>query len=178
LARTEVREAEEPFKKGNQGSSAMPHKRNPHESERLSGLARLLRGYAVTASENVALWHERDISHSSTERVIFPDACIVLDFMLGEISELIENLVIYPERMLANLNLTGGLVFSQRVLLALVDGGLDRQVAYKLVQKHALAAWDEGGPSFRDRLVADPDVASILDAAAVDALLDYEDQLV
>ena len=178
LARTEVREAEEPFKKGNQGSSAMPHKRNPHESERLSGLARLLRGYAVTASENVALWHERDISHSSTERVIFPDACIVLDFMLAEISELIENLVIYPDRMLANLNLTGGLVFSQRVLLALVDGGLDRQVAYKLVQKHALAAWDEGGPSFRDRLVTDPDVASILDAAAIDALLDYEDQLV
>ena len=178
LARTEVREAEEPFKKGNQGSSAMPHKRNPHESERLSGLARLLRGYAVTASENVALWHERDISHSSTERVIFPDACIVLDFMLGEISELLENLVIYPDRMLANINLTGGLVFSQRVLLALVDGGLDRQVAYKLVQKHALAAWDEGGPSFRDRLVTDPDVASILDAAAIDALLDYEDQLV
>jgi adenylosuccinate lyase len=178
LARTEVREAEEPFKKGNQGSSAMPHKRNPHESERLSGLARLVRGYAVTASENVALWHERDISHSSTERVIFPDACIVLDFMLDEISHLIENLVVYPDRMLANLDLTGGLVYSQRVLLALVDGGLDRQVAYKLVQKHALAAWDEGGESFRDRLVGDPEIAAVLDRAAVDALLDHADQLV
>ncbi len=178
LARTEVREAEEPFKKGNQGSSAMPHKRNPHESERLSGLARLLRGYAVTASENVALWHERDISHSSTERVIFPDACIVLDFMLDEMSELLENLVIYPDRMLENLNLTGGLVYSQRVLLALVDGGLDRQVAYKLVQKHALAAWDEGGPSFRERLLSDREVTAILDASSLDALLDHEDQLV
>jgi adenylosuccinate lyase len=178
LARTEVREAEEPFKKGNQGSSAMPHKRNPHESERISGLARLLRGYAVTASENVALWHERDISHSSTERVTFPDACIVLDFMLAEISDLLENLVVYPDRMLANLNLTGGLVYSQRVLLALVDGGIDRQVAYKLVQKHALSAWDEGGASFRDRLLSDPEITRILDASALDALLDHEDQLV
>ncbi|MCC6705595.1 MAG: adenylosuccinate lyase [Thermomicrobiales bacterium] len=178
LARTEVREAEEPFKAGNQGSSAMPHKRNPHESERLSGLARLLRGYALTASENVALWHERDISHSSTERVTFPDACIVLDFMLDEICELMEHLVIYPERMLANLNLTGGLVYSQRVLLALVDGGLDRQVAYKLVQKHALSAWDHGGASFRDRLLSDAEVTAILDAAQLDALLGHEDQLV
>jgi adenylosuccinate lyase len=178
LARTEVREAEEPFKKGNQGSSAMPHKRNPHESERLSGLARLVRGYAVTASENVALWHERDISHSSTERVTFPDACIVLDFMLDEISHLLENLVVYPDRMLANLNLTGGLVYSQRVLLALVDGGVDRQVAYKLVQKHALAAWDEGGESFRDRLIGDPEISSVLDSASIDALLDHQDQLV
>jgi adenylosuccinate lyase len=178
LARTEVREAEEPFKKGNQGSSAMPHKRNPHESERLSGLARLVRGYAVTASENVALWHERDISHSSTERVTFPDACIVLDFMLDEISHLLENLVVYPDRMLANLNLTGGLVYSQRVLLALVDGGVDRQVAYKLVQKHALAAWDEGGESFRDRLIGDPEISSVLDSASIDGLLDHQDQLI
>jgi adenylosuccinate lyase len=178
LARTEVREAEEPFKKGNQGSSAMPHKRNPHESERLSGLARLVRGYAVTASENVALWHERDISHSSTERVTFPDACIVLDFMLDEISHLLENLVVYPDRMLANLNLTGGLVYSQRVLLALVDGGVDRQVAYKLVQKHALAAWDEGGESFRDRLIGDPEISSVLDSVSIDALLDHQDQLI
>jgi adenylosuccinate lyase len=178
LARTEVREAEEPFKKGNQGSSAMPHKRNPHESERLSGLARLVRGYAVTASENVALWHERDISHSSTERVTFPDACIVLDFMLDEISHLLENLVVYPDRMLANLNLTGGLVYSQRVLLALVDGGVDRQVAYKLVQKHALAAWDEGGESFRDRLIGDPEISSVLDSVSIDALLDHPDQLI
>jgi adenylosuccinate lyase len=156
----------------------MPHKRNPHESERLSGLARLVRGYAVTASENVALWHERDISHSSTERVTFPDACIVLDFMLDEISHLLENLVVYPDRMLANLNLTGGLVYSQRVLLALVDGGVDRQVAYKLVQKHALAAWDEGGESFRDRLIGDPEISSVLDSVSIDALLDHQDQLI
>ncbi len=148
LQRTEVREVEEPFGEGNQGSSAMPHKRNPHESERLSGLARLLRGYALTGLENVAFWHERDISHSSTERVIFPDACIVLDFMLDEMSELLENLVVYEDRMLQNLNLTGGLVFSQRVLLGLVDGGVDRQVAYKLVQKHALDSWDERIQSF------------------------------
>jgi adenylosuccinate lyase len=176
LARTEVREAEEPFKKGNQGSSAMPHKRNPHESERIAGLARLLRGYAVTAAENVALWHERDISHSSTERITFPDACILLDYMLDLMSELIENLVIYPKQMLKNLNLTGGLIYSQRVLLALVDAGIDRQDAYKIVQKHALQSWDEGG-SFRDALLADPQVARYVTADQLDALFDHEEQL-
>lgn len=176
LARTEVREAEEPFKKGNQGSSAMPHKRNPHESERVTGLARLLRGYAVTASENVALWHERDISHSSTERVTFPDACILLDYMLDLMSELIENLVIYPQQMLKNLNLTGGLIYSQRVLLALVDAGIDRQDAYKIVQRHALQSWDEGG-SFRDALLADPQVAQVVTPETLDALFDHEEQL-
>jgi adenylosuccinate lyase len=176
LARTEVREAEEPFKKGNQGSSAMPHKRNPHESERIAGLARLLRGYAVTAAENVALWHERDISHSSTERITFPDACILLDYMLDLMSELIENLVIYPKQMLKNLNLTGGLIYSQRVLLALVDAGIDRQDAYKIVQKHALQSWDEGG-SFRDALLADPQVAPYVTPEQLDALFDHEEQL-
>lgn len=176
LARTEVREAEEPFKKGNQGSSAMPHKRNPHESERVAGLARLLRGYAVTASENVALWHERDISHSSTERITFPDACILLDYMLDLMSELIENLVIYPKQMLKNLNLTGGLIYSQRVLLALVDAGIDRQDAYKIVQRHALQSWDEGG-SFRDALLADSQVARYVTPEQLDALFDHEEQL-
>src|SRR5690606_29817048 len=119
LQRSEVAEAEEAFGEGNQGSSAMPHKRNPHESERLAGLARLLRGYALAANENVALWHERDISHSSVERVIFPDSCIVLDYMLHLANELIGEWVIYPERMKANLESSGGLIYSQRVLLAL-----------------------------------------------------------
>ena len=155
LQRTEVREAEEPFEAGNQGSSAMPHKRNPHQSERIAGLARLLRGYAGAAAENVALWHERDISHSSVERVVFPDACTVLDFMLAEVTDLVDRLVVYPERMRANLDLAGGLIYSQRVLLALVEGGLDRQDAYRLVQRHAMAAWD-GGPSFQEALAAEP----------------------
>jgi adenylosuccinate lyase len=177
LQRTEVREAEEAFGAGNQGSSAMPHKRNPHESERVTGLARLLRGYAVTASENVALWHERDISHSSTERVTFPDACILLDYMLDLMSELIENLVIYPDRMRKNLDLTGGLIYSQRVLLALVDAGIDRQDAYKIVQRHALSAWDEGG-NFRDSLLADERVSAVISPQQLDALFDHQAQLV
>ncbi len=176
LQRTEVREVEEAFAAGNQGSSAMPHKRNPHESERASGLARLLRGYAVTALENVALWHERDISHSSTERVIFPDACIVLDYLLDLVANLVEHLVVYPERMRANLELTGGLIFSQEVLLALVDAGMDRQAAYKLVQGYALAAWD-GGRRFRDALRDDPTVARLLEPDALDALFDPFRQL-
>ncbi len=176
LQRTEVREVEEAFEAGNQGSSAMPHKRNPHESERATGLGRLLRGYAVTALENVALWHERDISHSSTERVIFPDACIVLDYLLDLVANLIEHLVVYPERMRANLDLTGGLVFSQQVLLALVDAGMDRQDAYKLVQGYALAAWD-GGKRFRDALRDDPTVARLLDPEALDGLFDPVRQL-
>ena len=177
LQRTEVREAEEPFATGNQGSSAMPHKRNPHESERVSGLARLLRGYAVTAQENVPLWHERDISHSSAERIIFPDACIVLDYLLHLTTELIEGLVVYPDRMRVNLDLTGGLIYSQPVLLALVERGLDRQEAYKLVQRHALTAWD-GGPSFRDALLADATVRGLLDPAEIAALFDPAAQLV
>lgn len=176
LQRTEVRETQEPFAEGNQGSSAMPHKRNPHASERISGLARLLRGYAVTASENVALWHERDISHSSTERVIFPDACIVLDFMLAEAREIMADLKVFPDRMRQNLDSTGGLIYSQRVMLALVDAGFDRQDAYKLVQRYALEAWD-GGLSFRDLLLADPEVAEKFDRESLDALFDPNDQL-
>jgi adenylosuccinate lyase len=177
LQRTEVREVEEPFGAGNQGSSAMPHKRNPHESERLSGLARLLRGYMLSAYENVALWHERDISHSSVERVIFPDAFIVLDYALALLVEILEDLRVFPERMLANLEATGGLIYSQRILLALVDAGLDRQAAYKLVQRNAMAAWDDPGVSFADRLRGDPEVASRLSPEALDALMNPHDQL-
>ena len=176
LQRTEVREAEEPFVIGNQGSSAMPHKRNPHASERVTGLVRLLRGYAATAAENVALWHERDISHSSAERVIFPDACIVLDYLLDQMSGLIDQLVVYPERMRANLDLTGGLIYSQRVLLALVESGMDRQDAYALVQRCADAAWDGGG-TFRSLLLGDPAVRAAFTDAEFDALFDPADQL-
>jgi adenylosuccinate lyase len=176
LARTEVREVEEPFGTHNQGSSAMPHKRNPHESERIAGLARLLRGYALGSMENISLWHERDISHSSAERVIFPDACILLDYMLDLVAELLENLVIYPARMRENVDLTGGLVFSQRVLLALVDSGLDRQQAYKLVQQHAMSAWD-GGVAFREALERDPIVGERLSRDDLDDLFDPSQQL-
>ena len=174
LQRSEVAEAEESFGEGNQGSSAMPHKRNPHESERIAGLARLVRGYAGVGYENVPLWHERDISHSSAERVIFPDACIVLDFMLDETSEIIEGLVVYPERMLANLNMSGGLIFSQRILLALVDGGMDRQDAYRLVQRHAHAHDDR---TFRQRIEADSEVQERVPSAEIEKAFDPWDQL-
>lgn len=144
LQRTEVRELEEPFDPGNQGSSAMPHKRNPHESERISGLARLVRGYSVTALENVTLWHERDISNSSAERVTFPDAFILLDYMLDLMTEIVSGWKVYEERMRANLDATHGAIFSQRLLLALVDAGMDRQQAYRIVQHAAHEAWDSG----------------------------------
>lgn len=176
LQRSEVAEAEEFFGEGNQGSSAMPHKRNPHESERVAGLARLLRGYATPGLENVALWHERDISHSSVERVIFPDACIVLDYMLDLTSELIENWVIYPEKMLANLNLLGGLIYSQRVLLALVESGMDRQDAYKLVQQHAHAAL-AAGERFQDRVSSVPEFTERLTQEQIGDLFDPWQQL-
>ena len=143
LQRTEVREAEEFFSTGQKGSSAMPHKRNPVLSENVSGLSRLVRSYAVAALEDVALWHERDISHSSVERVIAPDATIVLDFMLARFTSLMDRLVVYPERMMANLNMTHGLIFSQTVLLALVEKGATREDAYAAVQKHAMRSWQE-----------------------------------
>ena len=143
LQRTEVREAAEPFGEGQQGSSAMPHKRNPILSERVCGLARLVRGYAQTALENVALWHERDISHSSAERVILPDACLVVDYMLEMLRGVIAGCRWTQARMRRNLEASGGLIFSQRVLLALVEAGMGRQEAYKMVQRHALRAWDE-----------------------------------
>ncbi len=157
LQRTEVREAEEKFGKGQKGSSAMPHKRNPILSENLAGLARLLRGYAVTAMENVPLWHERDISHSSAERVIGPDACILMDFMLFRFTGLVEGLVVYEERMKENLESGRGIIFSGALLLALADHGMLREDAYRLVQKHAMAAW-EAPPSLKERVLADPEI--------------------
>jgi adenylosuccinate lyase len=162
LARTEVREVEEPFASGQKGSSAMPHKRNPIVAERICGLARLVRGYAVTGLENVALWHERDISHSSAERVILPDAFLAVDYMLDRFAWLVGGLVVRSERMRANLEATGGLFFSQRLLLALVDSGLARDEAYRSVQRHAMRAWDEG-LDFRDLVRADTAIAGRVD---------------
>ncbi|MFQ5523933.1 MAG: adenylosuccinate lyase [Acidimicrobiia bacterium] len=157
LQRSEVGEVREAFAKGQKGSSAMPHKRNPILSERMTGMARLLRGYAQVGLENVALWHERDISHSSAERVILPDASTVLHYMLVRFAGLVENLVVDAERMTANLDATRGLVFSQGVLLALVENGLTRDEAYRIVQRHAMAAW-EGEAELADLLATDPEV--------------------
>jgi adenylosuccinate lyase len=171
LARSEVRELQEPFAEGQKGSSAMPHKRNPVVSERISGLARVLRGYAQTALEDVVLWHERDISHSSAERIVFPDATGLLAFMLRDLTWVLDGLVVDPERMRANLEAGGGVVYSQAVLLALVDAGLPRHDAYAHVQAAAARAWDEDA-SFREALEADPAVADRLDARALDALFD------
>ncbi len=162
LARTEVREVEEPFGAGQKGSSAMPHKRNPIVAERICGLARLVRGYATVGLENVALWHERDISHSSAERVVLPDAFLAVDYMLDRFTWLARGLVVRPERMRENLESTGGLFFSQRLLLGLVDSGLGRDDAYRLVQRHAMRAWDEG-LDFRELCRADAEIASRVD---------------
>jgi adenylosuccinate lyase len=161
LQRTEVREVEEYFSPGQKGSSAMPHKRNPVLSENLSGLSRLMRSYAVAALEDVALWHERDISHSSVERVIGPDATILLDFMLSRFTGLIDQLVVYPERMLANIQMTKGVVFSQMVLLKLIEKGISREGAYAIVQKSAMRSWEEG-IEFRELLQQDDEVMSRL----------------
>jgi adenylosuccinate lyase len=172
LQRTEVLETEEPFSEGQTGSSAMPHKRNPELCERVCGLARVVRGHAVTALENVALWHERDISHSSTERIILPDACALLDYILDLFTGIVRGLNVYPERMRQNLELTQGVVFSQKVMLALVETGLSRQDAYKIVQRNALAAWHDRTP-FRALLEADADVTSRMGATTLDAIFDY-----
>ncbi|MCC6627496.1 MAG: adenylosuccinate lyase [Chloroflexi bacterium] len=177
LQRTEVREAEEPFGAQQTGSSAMPHKRNPHKTERLCGLARLMRGYTIPALETIALWHERDISNSSVERVTFPDATALLDYMLASLTRIIAGLVVYPERMRRNLDAANGVIYSQPVLLALIGAGLPRQEAYKLVQRLAMRAW-EGEGHFRDLLAADPAVTRHLDAATLDALFDPTRQLV
>jgi adenylosuccinate lyase len=171
LARTEVREVQEPFAAGQKGSSAMPHKRNPVVCERVSGLARVIRGHAVTALENVALWHERDISHSSAERLIFPDATGLLAFMLRDMAWVMDGLVVFPERMRELVDSRGGIAFSQTVLLALVEAGLPRDDAYRIVQRAAAAAWDDDA-SFREMVAADPDVTSRLDDALLDALFD------
>ncbi len=176
--RTEVGEAEEPFGKGQKGSSAMPHKKNPILSENLTGLARLLRGYAGAGLEDVALWHERDISHSSVERVALPDATILADFMLSRVTGLVDGLVVHPERMRANLERTGGLVFSEGIMLRLVAKGLPRQRAYELVQRNALAAHESAGQlKFRDLLGADADIAALLSPAELDSAFDLAHHL-
>ena len=166
LARTEVREVEEPFRRGQKGSSAMPHKRNPVVAERICGLARVVRGAALVGLENVALWHERDISHSSAERVVLPDAFLAVDYMLDRFAWLVEGLVVHPERMRRNLDASHGLFFSQRLLLALVESGLGRDDAYRLVQGHAMRAWEEER-DFRELVAADGDVAGRVDLDAV-----------
>jgi adenylosuccinate lyase len=172
LQRTEVREAQEPFAAGQKGSSAMPHKRNPIICERVCGLARLLRAYAQTGLENVALWHERDISHSSTERVTLPDACALLDYMIDQMSAVVDGLVVYPDRMLSNLEASGGLVYSQAVLSALLARStLQREQAYELVQRNAAVAWDEGRP-FLELLKSDPEVTRHLEPAEIEACFD------
>jgi adenylosuccinate lyase len=174
LQRSEVHEVEEPFRAGQKGSSAMPHKRNPIKSEQLSGLARVLRGYLGAGLEDVALWHERDISHSSVERVILPDASLLAYYLLVRMRSLVEGLRIFPEQMLVNLDRSHGLVFSQPVLLALVESGLPRDAAYRIVQRDAMAAWDGGRP-FREVLEADPEAP--LDEAALDAAFDLRRSL-
>jgi adenylosuccinate lyase len=176
LARTEVREAQEPFRRGQKGSSAMPHKRNPVVAERICGLARVVRANAAVALENVALWHERDISHSSAERVVLPDAFLALDYMLDRFAWLVDRLVVDAVRMRRNLESSHGLVFSQRVLLALVGAGLSRDEAYRLVQRNALQAWDEER-DFRELLEADDEIAGRLDSSVLDEAFDLEDAL-
>ncbi|MGB2712216.1 MAG: adenylosuccinate lyase [Conexibacter sp.] len=168
LQRTEVREAEEPFCSGQKGSSAMPHKRNPIKSEQISGLARVLRGNAQAATENVALWHERDISHSSVERVVLPDSTILIDYLQARATALVEGMVVHADRMRENLELTCGALFSQRVLLALVEGGMVRDEAYRIVQRTAQAAWDTRTP-LRELLAAEPAAAEL----DLDAIFDY-----
>ncbi len=167
LQRTEIREAEEPFEEGRHGSSSMPHKRNPSRCERVSGLARLVRSNAQAALENVALWHERDISHSSAERVLIPDSCMALDYILWLFTNVMRDLRVYPERMRANVDMTGGLIYSQGVLLALVRAGMSRQDAYAIVQDHAGTAWTSGA-SFRDLITGDSRVTDRLTPDALD----------
>lgn len=171
MQRTELLEAEEHFAEDQKGSSAMPHKRNPVLSENLTGLARLVRAYALPALEDVALWHERDISHSSVERVIGPDATIALDFALHRMTEIIKGLVVYPERMRANLDRLGGLIHSQRVLLALTQAGVSRDEAYRLVQRNAMRVWEQGS-DFLTELLADKDVGRALSEETLRAQFD------
>jgi len=171
LQRTELREAEEYFSPGQKGSSAMPHKRNPVLTENITGLARMVRSHCIPAMENVALWHERDISHSSVERMIGPDATITLDFLLARLTGVIEKLVVYPDQMQGNQNALGGLVFSQRVLLALTQAGMSREDAYAAVQRNAMESWSQG-KSFLDLLKADGDVSALVDDATLEEMFD------
>lgn len=176
LQKSETREVEEFFAKGQKGSSAMPHKRNPIGSENMSGLARVIRGYMVTAYENVTLWHERDISHSSAERIILPDTTILLNYMLNRFGNIVKNLTVFPENMLRNMDATFGLIYSQRVLLKLIDNGMSREVAYDLVQPKTAISWDEQ-VQFRPLLEADPEVTAILSQADLDDAFDYHHHL-
>jgi len=171
LQRTEVREAEEYFSAKQKGSSAMPHKRNPITSEQISGLARMLRSNAIAAMENVALWHERDISHSSVERIIFPDSTILTDYLLDKTASLLERLVVYPERMKENLELTQGLVYSGELLLELVAHGVTREDAYRWVQRNAMRVWDEGG-TFKEKVLSDGDISKTLKSGDVEKIFD------
>jgi adenylosuccinate lyase len=173
LARTEVREVEEPFAAGMKGSSAMPHKRNPKVAERISGLARVVRGAALVGLENVALWHERDISHSSAERVVIPDSFFAVDYMLDRFTWIVDGLVVHADRMERNLWGSHGLFFSHRLLLALIDNGLERAEAYRLVQRSAMRAWDEER-DFRELVRADPEIGARLDGTALDAVFDLD----
>jgi adenylosuccinate lyase len=170
LQRTEVLEVEEFFSKGQKGSSAMPHKRNPIVSERVSGLARILRSNSISALENVALWHERDISHSSVERITIPDSCIALDYMLDLMIKLIDNLIIYPENMLKNLNLTRGLVYSQTVLLKLINKGITREAAYKIVQTAAMDVWNDKKKNLKDELLKSDEVLKYLNKKDIEEI--------
>ncbi len=176
LQRTEVREAQEYFSEKQKGSSAMPHKKNPITSEQISGLARVLRGNAQAAFENVALWHERDISHSSVERVIFPDSTILVDYLLAKATDLIDRLLVYPERMKKNLESTGGLIFSGQLLLDLAEAGMMREDAYRLVQSHAMRAWKED-LNFREEVARDPKISALLSAEKLEKTFDYTRQL-
>lgn len=173
LQRTDILEVEEYFGKGQKGSSAMPHKRNPITSERVSGLARVVRGNALAAMENQALWHERDITHSSVERVIIPDSCILMHYMLDKFIKIMKNLLVYPENMMKNINKTHGLVFSQRVLLALVDKGISRERAYELVQRNALNSWHTG-QDFQGLLLADKEVRELLSEEEIKELFNFD----
>ncbi|MBM3255605.1 MAG: adenylosuccinate lyase, partial [Candidatus Omnitrophica bacterium] len=173
LQRTEVREVEEPFGRGQKGSSAMPHKRNPVICERICGLSRVLRSNSLVAIENVALWHERDISHSSAERIILPDSTIALDYMLNKFIQVVEGMLVYPENMLTNLVKTKGLIFSQRVLLSLMDKGLGRTKAYDIVQRSAMRSWKEG-LDFKDTLLKDKEVARFLTEKELDKVFDLD----
>jgi adenylosuccinate lyase len=175
LQRTDILELEEPFAKGQKGSSAMPHKRNPITAERIAGLSRVLRGNALAAMENVALWHERDITHSSVERIILPDSCIALDYMLHLFTRIMEGLNVYPENMRKNMDFTLGLIFSQRVLLALVEKGVLRERAYELVQRNSLAAWEQK-IDFQYLLLEDKDIGAILSKEEIMDLFDYDYQ--
>lgn len=177
LQRTDVLEVEEFFSKGQKGSSAMPHKRNPIRSERLTGMARILRGHAVAALENVALWHERDISHSSVERIILPDSCILIHFMLKEITKLVKNLLVYPENMKRNMNVYGGVIFSQRVMLAMVEKGKNREDAYAIVQSLAHQAWNRPEGNFQQLVSGDPEIAQILSSEEIEKCFDPQHQL-